>query len=465
MTAAGAIDFSRLDLSDDELDALIEDRPGPRSIGGGLPERDAELLRGVLKSVFLSNPDVRLVVRTLVGLLAAHHQSVFSNPGTFIRGIYSPDPWPDDAFPAVCVTGLGGVGKTEIKKAFLRLLGKAFEDMSLRNVDGHTGIPFRPVWHVSLSHGTSLGAILLPMLDAYRQRSACEENSDARFDESFPSPGAIRKQARRQSWRDSTSFIWSDEFQQVSYGSSSNARAAQLLYQLMLVGPRLVYTANFSMVRALMRRPQQDTQRLLSAPICIEPMLPGCESGVALLEAYKVAVPGLFDFEAAEAEPVVHQYSYGINRCKVNLLYHAYLVARREGRDALRVDDLEKAYVSREMASQREEVEELLRGEINRVSIREDLMNPFGYREKEKGAKASNVHELTKAKQGFECRVQEGLLRDSLTPEQVVELERVDGGAKKRMDKPATVTRIRRQKPSKEELMEGIMGFGAGASE
>ena len=421
MTTIGVVDFGRLNLSDVQLDALMEVRPSPLLVGGGLPEKDAELLRQQLKGVFLSNEEIREVVRKLIGILTAHHQSVFSDGAAFTKGLYLSDPWPDDSFPAVCVTGLGGVGKTEIKKAFLRLLQKAFESMPLRHIEGHAELPFRPVWQVSLAGGTSIGAILLPMLDVYQQESICEEHGESFEEKKLPSPSVIRRQARSQSWRDSTSLIWGDEFQQVSYGSSSNSKAAQLLYQLMLIGPRLVFTGNFSMVR-------------------------------------------VFELDAREAEPVVHQYTFGINRCKVNLFYHAYIIARKNGRGALRIEDLHAAYVSMDMASQRAEVDELLRGEITGARIREDLMNPLGYSGKENKPKSSNVTDLTKAKERFETKVQEDLLMDSLTPEQAAAVENIDVGGKTFLKVPATVTRIRRKKPSKEDLVKGITDFSAGKS-
>ncbi len=464
MTTIGVVDFGRLNLSDVQLDALMEVRPSPLLVGGGLPEKDAELLRQQLKGVFLSNEEIREVVRKLIGILTAHHQSVFSDGAAFTKGLYLSDPWPDDSFPAVCVTGLGGVGKTEIKKAFLRLLQKAFESMPLRHIEGHAELPFRPVWQVSLAGGTSIGAILLPMLDVHQQESICEEHGESFEEKKLPSPSVIRRQARSQSWRDSTSLIWGDEFQQVSYGSSSNSKAAQLLYQLMLIGPRLVFTGNFSMVRALLRRPQQDTQRLLSVPICVEPTKEGSESALALLDAYKAAAPGVFEFDGREAEPVVHQYTFGINRCKVNLFYHAYIIARKNGRGALRIEDLHAAYVSMDMASQRAEVDELLRGEITGARIREDLMNPLGYSGKENKPKSSNVTDLTKAKERFETKVQEDLLMDSLTPEQAAAVENIDVGGKTFLKVPATVTRISRKKPSKEDLVKGITDFSAGKS-
>jgi len=116
------------------------------------------------------------------------------------------------------------------------------------------------------------------------------------------------------------------------------------------------------------------------------------------------------------------------------------------------------------MVSQRAEVEELLRGEITGAPIREDLMNPLGFSGKEKEPKSSNVMELRKAKERFETKVQEGLLMDSLTPEQAAAVEKIDVGGKTFLNVPATVTRIRRKKPSKEDLVNGITDFSAGKS-
>lgn len=91
-------------------------------------------------------------------------------------------------------------------------------------------------------------------------------------------------------------------------------------------------------------------------------------------------------------------------------------------------------------------------------------MNPLGYSGKENKPKSSNVTDLTKAKERFETKVQEDLLMDSLTPEQAAAVENIDVGGKTFLKVPATVTRISRKKPSKEDLVKGITDFSAGKS-
>ena len=62
-----------------------------------------------------------------------------------------------------------------------------------------------------------------------------------------------------------------DEFQFVSQGSQANSKATALLLQLLGIGPRLVYVANYSLGHKLKRRNQEDKQT--EARFSVKPMV------------------------------------------------------------------------------------------------------------------------------------------------------------------------------------------------
>lgn len=440
----------RWEWSDDEMDALIEVRRSGCPLGRGTPYYDSELLRSCLEEVFVSTPEIRAVLRRLVSYALAHFDLLFVDPLVYMKGIYSPDPWKDYQFPAICVHGLGGVGKSELRKGFFRLVGGT----TTRDLAGHRGMPITRAWPISLRDGTSWSALLRPHLDAGERWG--ESDEDRKRDLNVHK---VIKSARKQSWRDCTCLLWADEFQLVSYSGEASAKATGILHGLLGIGPRLAFTTNFSLLHALTRRPQQDTQRFLSLPVLIDPEKRGSANAVALLEAYRDAVGAVLAFDIQDAEPIVHGYTYGIKRNIVNLLTKGYLIAREDGRGAIQIDDLHAAYASDEMRMQRTDVGILFRQDVAMAQIRADLWNPLGISRQSAVGTSSTVTDAGQAKERFEAQVETDLLLDTLLPEQAEALRSLDSTLRPEPKTPGKVVSMRRNKVTRESLAKGILDF------
>ena len=435
----------RWEWSDNELDALIEVRSVRCVFGRGTPAEDSELLRAAFGQVFVSSAEIRALLRQFVSYLQSFFQTVFSDESAYLNGIYSRDPWAAYEFPAICFTGYAGTGKSAIRRAFFRLIGSP----STRDLVGHRGLPNVPAWPVSLRNGTSWGALLLPHLDAAESLDAAGTN---RRD---PPTRKLLEIARRQTWRDMTCFLWPDEFQQVSFSGEANAKATTILYGLLAIGPRLIFTANFSLVHALMKRKQQDIQRLITVPVIVEPLRQGSGDIPALLAAYKAVAPNALAFDIGAAESIIYECTYGIIRNIVNLIARAYRHAGECGRNAVNIEDLHTAYAAYDMRAQRDEVKKLFEQDLSGAASRADLWSPFPVPPRP----ASSVIDLSKARESFEAKVEAGLLLDTLLPKQAEAVRQLVPQFSAPPKTDGEVVRMRRTKATRQSLIDGIIAF------
>lgn len=188
--------------------------------------------------------------------------------------------------------------------------------------------------------------------------------------------------------------------------------ATNLLLQLLGVGPRLIYAANYSLAHRLKARRQEDRQRLLVHRIHLKPEGLCSPDGMRLLKEYFKISPGDFTFDPSAVAQQINDYSFGIKRLVVDILGLAWTHAKtsRGYQAEVTIDDFRWAYLSPQFRVNREDVEILQRQEIERKQVREDLWDPFFSEQQD------NVFEVTPAISAFEQRVEEKRLDSFLTP-------------------------------------------------
>lgn len=440
-------------LSDAELDRLIEIRAVPVKVGKDTPHTDAETLQKGLERVFMSGIQVRKVLRQLLDLARSQAGAHFSSKDAFITGVYKPFPWGSTTSPAICFCGLAGVGKSQILGALTRILPPP----TLLDVLGHKNISLVSAWPMTLRDGMSLNALLKP----YLKSSGGHEEHDDEGTEA----GKVTKDiklptllglARRRSWRDGVCLLWVDEFQFVSQGSQANSKATALLLQLLGIGPRLVFVANFSLGHKLKRRNQEDRQRLVAQPWILDPEICSSADWKAIIAEYKKVAPDVFAFEVDEAESLIHELTFGIKRLVVQLLVCAYKEARKRGKYTVGVDEIRQAYKSSLYTSNREDVEILWRQCIGKKMIQEDLWCPFDQTHDDVTAMeeiGTNVTFAQKAIDSFETKIEDQLLDSSLLPSEKAAVQKLEP-FNKDQQRPGMVIHIRRPKATKQSLQE-----------
>lgn len=411
-------------------------------------DADFEAIRSGMLGIFLCSERVKQVTREMLAVGEGHAKLYYNAPKDLVRGMYSPNPWGAATSPAIMLTGLAGVGKSECLALLARILG---ECVGQSDLPGHKNLRHLPGWFMSLRDSGTLYYMLRP----YIETPAIEEDA----------PGAksmhqsrLLELARITSRREGTCLTVVDELQFRTHSSQANALVTGLLLNLLSLGPRLIYACNFSLGHRLKSRRQEDRQRLMAHPILLEPDASDSHCFQKLLNEYLLVAPDDFDLKAEEVAKEVHRYSFGIKRAVVNLLSLAWLYAKRKrGRTAkVLPDDLRAAYLSPRYLNYREDTELLWRHSMGESRIREDLINPFA---SECPNENGNVIVANRAMQEYQRQVAQSHLDDLMTPAQraaVKDLEALPQARRSHRSKVVSLKQLRQTKESMLDVLDRL---------
>jgi energy-coupling factor transporter ATP-binding protein EcfA2 len=318
-----------------EVQMRVAVRPRPFSDYQKFPPRQArEELKARLNEVYFPSMQCVEIITEWVELALEHCQRHYHDSSGFLATVYGEDMSFPELRPPICLTGLAGTGKSKLLKAFGRLMPP---DTTFEASDGTT---FRRESHRIITvHAKNSAADILAELIG-QDRSA----------------GTLSGIARRRAYRDGWAFLGFDEFQFLTQSEKANTRLTQLLMLISYIGIPCVYASNFSMLYKLMRRSQEDRQRLLVNMRELAPEHPDSDDWSGLLEWHKSIAPDVFEFDAKADAAAIHQLTAGINRAESRLLELAFVDAMKNGR-AVGLRELEIAYKSADYAVYRADVE------------------------------------------------------------------------------------------------------------
>lgn len=399
----------------EERFSKLEQFAVPRSLTGRQPDVDVKILTSSLKQVFLCSTQDKKILSQFLALAESHAAIHYPAASAHVKGINSKFPWGEILSPATILKGLAGTGKSELLKALNRLLG----ERSSIDLPGNSGIPLVAGWFMTVRYDSSLNGLLLPHIQPPVTTSNVKDEKQLK-DLKIP---RLLELARTVSFRDGVCLMTADEFQFVTQGSNANTKSTNLLLQLLGVGPRLIYAANYSLAHRLKARRQEDRHRLLVHPIHLAPEDFCSSDGIRLLQEFFKVIPNDFKFEANAVGQQIQDYSFGIKRLVVELLGIAWWHAKdsRGYKATVTSGDLEWAYSYKDFRVNREDVEILQRQEIEKKQIREDLWDPFFMEQQQE-----NVSELTPAIAAFAQRVENRRFDSFLTPNERAGSEALD---------------------------------------
>jgi hypothetical protein len=433
--------------TDEAIDAVVEVSALPLHLETLSADAGAEVLRCGLERIFVSGGQPRRIIRQLVDVAYSHAQSHFGSEEAYLRGLYDPDPWGKAVPPAICLTGLAGVGKSELIQACQKLIGAP----TLTDIAGHNGISLIPGWFLTLRNGTELNQLLRPCVMPDQRQNKFEDGAS---EKGIIKNAQLMRLARRRSWRDGVCFLVVDEFQFITLGSEANARATLVLLKLQGLGPRLIYVANYSLVHRLKKRGHEDRDRLLQKPIIVQPEARSSADWIRLLLEFKKVSPEVLAFDVDAVQEQIHQYTFGLKRPVVRLIVAAFRVWRSNGtRHGIGADELSHAYHSAEYSTCREDVEALWQQQIQGKPVRLDLWCPFSDFDN-----TENVSLAKQAIEGFRERVDGDYLKSSLSPSEAAALRSIEEESTEKKARGQVVC-IPRQKVTKQSLLEGSERF------
>lgn len=331
------------------------------------PDEGAARLDNALRQVHVPTPQEISAIRGILGVARAYANDFHPSPRAHLTNLYelANKQWGEP--PTHMITSLAGVGKSHLVSAVLRLLGPA------PSVDLPDHGAVQVIGGISVRIGAQTKQV--DLLNAIAK--ALGEG------EPFTNANAeSQRRTRSLLFRSGCCFVIADEFQFLTLSTTANAQLAKTLGFLRQLGVPLFYVGNFSLGHRLLKRPQEERQRLLNDPIILLPDLPDEPAYIELLKACTLVFDGSLAIDPVRDAPDIHWLTGGQKRCLRMLLCGAFKIARsRSERDRgvlnVTLDDLRNAYDSSAYAANRRDIEQcrvlLAGGKIRQT----DLVCPF----------------------------------------------------------------------------------------
>lgn len=342
------------------------------------------VLETALSSFYRPSSQDAQVIRRIVGFAHAHALTHYASEEQFVRGAKCRDPLVEEP-PVIMLTGLAGVGKSEILKALKRLL---LRDHRVRVSKDLPEFPITPlvsaIIRASINYVDILNAIAdcLGLGSSRWGVSSDEANSSRRMESTYARADrdSIRH-AKLRLYQQGACCFTGDEFQFLTRSQNANSLLAKLLSFLAVFGLPVIYSCNYSAGHRLKMRPQEDRTRLLHDPIILLPDPPDEPAYLDLLEDYRIVFDGALAIEPKRDAFEIHEMTFGLKRSTKRLLVIGYRIARQRTKKGqkVRVDmtDLRAAYLSVSYEDDRKAVKECHSILMGIDSEHEDLVCPF----------------------------------------------------------------------------------------
>lgn len=252
-----------------------------------------------------------------------------------------------------------------------------------------------------------------------------------------------------------------DELQFVTQSAAANTRVAQLLLTLTYLWVPFTFVANYSLVHRLIRRPQEERQRLLVNPKLLLPDPPDSECWRGVLQSMLAAAPQAFAIDATSHGEELHRYCGGLKRVLRQLLVLSFQIAHsRTHQRQVMMDDVRDAYRSSGFSANREDVECSLALAVSpsQAALRTDLVCPFPARGRPREAPKAGTA-VSREKLVASAVVRGALLKDE---RQVLSaLQRAADQALGKEDSATVVVPLRRAR--KAVTLDDLLQGGAAA--
>ncbi|UCV08544.1 hypothetical protein [Dechloromonas denitrificans] len=329
-------------------------RPAPLKDLQAMPKEWAlrQLYQALEAAFYPTTQCVRILQRWL-SIAYAHCQGNYSGHVDYLGRLYQKKVEIMRGTHAMCLTGLGGVGKTALINAAKRVFPPT---MKIVTKDGMF-VPLESCRIMQMEVRTNPNDLL---------REFCGGTGSGKD---------LTDQSRRLAFTNGIAFVFADEFQFNTLTTIASAQITKMLLALNSLGIPFVYAANFSMLHTLNKRNQQERQRLNADITEFVPDQPDSEDWRETLALLKEIAPETFVFDPVKDAITMHGLCAGMKRAMAKLLVIAYSSVHHKG--YVGIDELTRAYKAGDYASDREDVLALQYMTTDVRRKRKDLWNPF----------------------------------------------------------------------------------------
>lgn len=340
----------------DEIRARAFLQPRPLTNLGELPREVAcARVNKALKETFYPTAQCLNILERFLGVAEAHCRTHYDGVENFYSAVHDDDVAEPHCSMSMCLTGLAGVGKTELLKALRRVMPAP----SIAVMKDGTRFPLESLWVQSVEAAANPNDLLRAL-----SRS---EGTGAK----------LVKRCRRLSFRNGIALLVTDEFQFVTLSSEASSQITKMLLALSYLRVPMVYAANFSMLHILTKRNQQEKDRLLADVTELRPDAPDSLDWHRTLALQQGVAPDVFIFDATHDGASIHYLCAGLKRTSARLLELAYRSVHGKS-GTVGMEELLRTYRSPDFVTQRTEVEAIRLASIERRRTRRDLWNPLG---------------------------------------------------------------------------------------
>lgn len=357
-----------LALDDHALAELLTTRGKPvLGLSQFSPETASERLRNGLDEVHIATDQGVDIARRLLSRSHAYALVRYPSLESFAAGIYEEN-LDFEPLLATAVIGGAGVGKSALMKAIRRLWSEA-ESVTLP--DG-TRVPLIAFARLRIGDKSSERDQRAELLRQYG--ASVSEQQQRRVTPSL---------VRRRGYIAGCCHLVADEMQFTSLGGES-AAVTKLLLAFTHLGPPTTFVANFSLIHRLLKRKQEDQERLLSDVILMQPETTDSQKLIERIQQYVLVADGKLDINLQSAAERLDFMSGGSGRAMRELVVMGarmkWTDSRKGTREVVTIADLEAAYRSQQFAMLRENSRLLLQQRLSRSPVdpkRLDLWCPM----------------------------------------------------------------------------------------
>lgn len=338
-------------------------RPEPLSNADYSDARDVvSELDSRIQVLFVPSSELDRILGELILTCYNHARIAYPDTRTFLRRCNTPDSTGSTTtyFPR-CVTGIAGLGKTQIFHALQRVLIR--QHLGCLDI-GHKQFEIQPVWYVSVEENRKLSDILRYLISSVGATPSSTKIND------------LIQQCRRLAYQYGVLVLIVDEMQSMTRSSQANTMVANVLYDLRRIGLPIVYGANFSLVHRIKSRPHEDVERLLCEPLVLIPEPSHSEDWSNLVRAQIDIAPHLFDIDVDRTASQLYTMTAGSRRLLGRLIVLAAKVNVPKNQ-MISIGALSDTYSSTAFSANRDNVEALQKQFATGKKVRNDLWCPL----------------------------------------------------------------------------------------